>query len=476
MINLSRTIAVMCILLAVATGCTKSTLEEGQSDDIVVATDTAIAVLETAAPTIEVGEPTITVKIDEERDTVSLTANRDLERASIELSIQTTIHDVRAGGALDYLYAVEWSDDRHATVRFKELPPEASVGFMLDDARTKDGKTLAITLPEEGRRVITVHAGEPWSGVRWTNVEGQVVKEQPIPNASFIQAACCEWGDGVINVYLSDGNLDQLDPDTGDVSRTKPVNWQDIEVSRGSDSGTRDLYAYPADGESYYIAKGMEYVYLVDPESESRKAIYRSQDAAIYGLASSPDGSKVAVLIDSNRNLGTYADMLIFDASGNQLSLYEKATYIGHSDGFHFVYPAGWLDNDRVALLNMGRSDMNYLRGKLIYDTKKGTVTEQESGVRPEEVISCLQEALPGWPGDEIDIFRLLPRPGDEAGRYYAAYITGHIPSQGTYLIDVQTKSVTRAGLGIVLGWNRDGNLLTWYSSEENYPEVSVLD
>jgi hypothetical protein len=342
---------------------------------------------------------------------------------------------------------------------------------MLDDARTKEGKALVVKLPYEGR-VVTVYAGAPWSGIRWTNADGEVIRERPFDTAVFIQPPCCDEGDEAIIVYGQDGTVDRLNLDTGEVIRTSQEDWRDIEVERWSDSGVGDLHAYTADGEAYYIAKGLEYVYLIDPATGDRTLIYRSEDASIYGLASSPDGSKVAVLTDSERTLGSTADLLVFDAAGKKLSNYEKAAYMGHSDGWHIINPMFWQDNVRVAVPNTGRSNSRYLRGKLIYDIHKGLIAEEESGIRPADAISVLKEAIPGWSGDEIDIIRVLPQPGDRGESFYAAYVSG----KGTYLIDTGAGSATRIGAGALLGWSSDGEALTWYSSEGRSPEISVLD
>lgn len=476
MFNLLRPLALMMIagfMFAMLAGCTNDSLEEGQAYSTSVPEDPVVRGMPEADDEPDAVEPTLSVKIDEERDIVALTANRDLDRASVELAIQTTIHDPVLGTSTGYRYGVEWSDDRHALVRFTELRKESAIGFMLDDARTKEGKSLAVVLPEEGRRVVTVYAGAPWSGIRWTNAEGQVVKEQSFDTALLIQPPCCEGGDGTIVVYHPEGAVDRLNPDTGEVTRTEQLDWRDIEASRWSDgSGVGDLHAYAADGESYYIAKGLEHVYLVDSATGDRTLIFRSEDASIYGLASSPDGGKVAVLTDSDRTLGSYADLRIFDAAGEQLFHHEKAAYYGHSDGLHLIYPMAWRDNDSVAVPNTGRSDLRFLRGKLIYDIRKGLIAEEASGGRPEDVVSVLKEAIPGWSGDEFDILRVLPQPGDGAERYYAAHVSG----KGTYFIDTAAGAATRIGSGTLLGWSSDGDMLTWYSSEGQYPEVLVLD
>jgi hypothetical protein len=122
-----------------------------------------------------------------------------------------------------------------------------------------------------------------------------------------------------------------------------------------------------------------------------------------------------------------------------------------------------WQDNDRVAVPN---------RGRFIYDVHKGLIAEEESGIRPADVISVLKEAIPGWGGYESDILRVLPQPGDGSDRLYAAYVSG----KGTYIIDTQAGTATRIGAGSLLGWTADGDLMTWYSTEGRSPEVSVLD
>lgn len=466
------------IVIAILASCTNNSIDEGQANATSMPEDPEVrkTLMPEGDPVPVTDEPTLMVTIHEDIDVVVLASNRDMNRESVELAIQTTIHDPALGATAGYRYGVEWSDDRHALVRFTELRQESAIGFMLDDARTTEGEPLAIVLPEEGPRVITVYAGAPWSGVRWSNANGEVVREQAFESAVFIQPPCCEGGDEAIIVYGQDGGADRLNPDTGEVTPKAQEEWRDDKEGRWSDSGIRDLHAYAADGESYYIVKGLEQIYRVVPEEGTRTPIDRSEGALVYGLSSSPDGSKVAVLTDSDGTLGPYADLWIFDASGEPLFHHEKAAYYGHSDGWHFIYPMAWLDNDSVAVPNTGRSDLRYLRGKLIYDLHKGLIAEEASGIRPPVVISILKEAIPGWSGDEFDILRVLPQPGDGAERYYAAHVSGN----GTYLIDTgagsASASAIRIGAGALLGWNSDGEVLTWYSSEGKSPEVSVLD
>ncbi|OUS69076.1 hypothetical protein B1748_32140 [Paenibacillus sp. MY03] len=418
-------------------------------------------------------EPELTVTIDEDSDTVLLIGNRDMDRESVELAIQSTIYDASSLGTLDYRYGVEWTDNRRAVVRFTELPPESAVGFMLEGTMTSEGKPVKAVLPYEGRAVI-VHAGKAWSGIRWTNIQGNLVKEHAFDSAVYVGTSCCPGKDGIINMYDRDGKVDRLDPETGEVSRLDLEEWPELTVSRSSDSGVQDLYAFPAQGETYYIAKGLEFVYLVDPAADSKKRIYQSEEASIYGIASSPDGDKVAVLTDSEGFLGSYADLWIFDATGKRLAHHEKAAYIGHSDGWHFVYPMVWQDSDTVAVPLIGRSDLVMGRGKAIYDVKKGLLAEEASVTMPEVAIEILKGAIPGWSGERMEIIRALPMPqtGEESDRYFAAHIAG----QGTFLIDLREKQASRAGAGALLGWTSDGSLLTWYSAEGKYPEVSLLD
>lgn len=471
MFNSLRPLALMLIagfIFAIMAGCTNDSIEEGQADATSMPEDSEVRGKPEGEVEPDTGEPTLSVTIDEEKDIVALTANRDMDRASVELAIQLTIHDPAWGGAADYRYGVEWSDDRHALVRFTELRSESSIGFMLDDARTKDGKPLVVNLPYEGR-VVTVYAGAPWSGIRWTNAEGEVVREQAFDSAVYVQPMCCSGEKrSSIAVYLRSGNLERLDSDSGDLLSAEPGEWPELTTSRSSDGGVRNLYAYAADGKTYYMAIGLEYIYLMNDAKGTKKLIYRSEDEAIYGLAASPDGSKVAVLTDSERNLGSYADLRIFDETGDLLSHHEKAAYMGHSDGWHFIYPAAWRDNDTVVVPLVGRSEPHFGRGHAIYDVVHGKLAEEAVETLPDEALNILSAALPDWNAEPIELLRASRRPG-EGNRYYAALISG----RGTYLIDLQEKKASRIGEGALLGWSSDGLMLTWFSSEGQFPEVS---
>lgn len=414
--------------------------------------------------------PIMMVTIHEDSDSVVLYANQAVDRGTVEHAIQTTIHDANGGMLSGYRYAVEWSDDQRALVRFTELPPESAVGFMLEGSKTKDGNPLEVVLPYEGR-VVVVRAGLPWSGIRTVNTQGDVIHEHAFDSVSLIQAPGVEdWG-GKITLYYHDGTVDQLEPDTGEVFRTDAAIWPDEQTKNMSDSGASGLYAFAKAGDNYYIAHGLEQVYRFNRADGTNRMIYQS-GRAIYGMAASPDGRHVALLADSEGTLGPYANLLVVDAAGKLVAQYEKASYIGHSDGWHIIYPVAWRDNETIAVPLIARPDLEFDRGKAIYRIREGLAAEEEGPVLPDDALALLKTELPDWSGEEMDIIRALPMPNDADERYFAAQIAGY----GSFIIDRLDEKVMKVGAGALLGWTATGNILIWYSTEGQSPEIAIMD
>ncbi|WP_222125152.1 hypothetical protein, partial [Bacillus pumilus] len=70
----------------------------------------------------------------------------------------------------------------------------------------------------------------------------------------------------------------------------------------------------------------------------------------VYGIAASPDNDRLARLVASDDTFGPDADLIVLDRDGNQLLNRPRASYLSHSDGFLFIYPLAWNDNETVTV------------------------------------------------------------------------------------------------------------------------------
>jgi hypothetical protein len=285
----------------------------------------------------------------------------------------------------------------------------------------------------------------------------------------FIQPAGFEDGEQQFLIYNRDNTTYLYNPGTGEISDITVREWAENEDKYRSDYGVNVLYSYESDKNGLYAAKGLETIFHVDTRVGTKEQVYRS-DRPIYGLASSPDGERVALLVDAESNLGPYADLLILDSEGEVVSEFAKAAYAGHSEGWHFIYPLMWSDPETVAIPLIGSSAESFERGVAFFHYKKGRQSAKPSNTMPGDVVTILTAKLEGW--DETQILRVLPRSDDKDERYYAVFMAGY----GTYLIDREEKKADPISSGALVGWTSEGQVVVWHSNEGKSVDYVGMD
>ncbi|TVX96674.1 hypothetical protein [Cohnella terricola] len=410
-------------------------------------------------PAVNEDEPELFVTLNETSDSVILVANRDIDQQSLEGAIQSTlnIRSKTTGGTTNY--TLNWTDSRRVVIRFLELPQGATAELMLEGVAAEDGERFHIHAPHDGK-VIAIHQGPAWSGLRWVDTSGRTVHEHGFDSAVFIEPLRYEEYAQEIIIYNRDNTAYLFHPEKGEIADGTFREWADnVEAKYGSDYGVNVLYSYPADTAGFFVARGLKTIYRIHSADGKQLPIYEA-DRPVYGMASSPDGKHIGILVDSESNLGPYADLLVIDAQGKKISEFKKAAYIGHSEGWHLIYPVMWTDNETIAVPLIGSSGESFLRGKALFDYKAGFLSKGENPALPEDAVSLLQSEIDGL--DETEITRLLPKPHDELARYYAVFVVG----SGSYLIDREEKKVTLLGSGALVTWTSAGQIVVWHSTE----------
>lgn len=153
-----------------------------------------------------------------------------------------------------------------------------------------------------------------------------------------------------------------------------------------------------------YMVSGNKTLYRVDLKDFSRKKLHVF-DKPVYGMSSSPDGTRIAVLYAHDDYIGPGADLLVLDQKGNMLLSRENAAFLSHSDGFLFVYPLAWEDNS-VLILPADNGESSLL-GKIRFDTSKGT----SDVMRDERITEQIKRIFGRMSGSKITMF-CLPSPG----------------------------------------------------------------
>jgi len=404
-------------------------------------------------------EPELLVTLDEDNDSATLVANRDIDQQSLREAIESTLIVRSSDDDASAEFTMNWTDSRRVVLRFPDLPQGATVEFRMEGTETHDGEPFQIRSPQDGK-VLTLRQGSAWSGLRWVDTTGRTVHEHGFHSGVMIQPLRYREFDQEIVIYNNDNITYLFDPDKREIKDISIPEWADDKEEYRSDDGVDRLYSYSAEKDILYVAKGLQTIYRVNPADGTKQAIYES-DRPIYGMASSPNGEHIAILLDSELNLGPYADLLVIDDKGKIVSEFTKAAYSGHSDGWHFIYPVRWVDDETIAVPLIGSSGESFFRGKALFYLKKGLLSKEATpATLPEDAVALLKSSI-----DELDpseIMRVLPKPHDEHGRYYAAFVGGY----GSYLIDRVDKRVTLIGSGALVTWTSAGQVVVWHSTE----------
>lgn len=404
-------------------------------------------------------EPEIAAIPDEVSDRVILIANRDIDKQTVEESIRSTMLVSSEQGSPQVNFTIQATDPHRMVVQFPELPQGTMVQFKMEGAKSVDGRQLIARPQEDGSMMVTIWQGLAWSGLRWLDVTGAVVHEHGFDSARFIEPARNEDGnEQELMIYNQDNSVYRLPlgEDEGKIEDVTVRDWpsgQD-KYKYNSEYGINTIYSYSDDRDSLYVAQGLQTIYKVKPREGTKQPIYTS-DRPIYGIASSPDGKHVAVLVDVE-HLGAEADLIVIDAKGKVVSTFAKAASTGHSDGFHFIYPVKWTDNSTIEV-----PWINTKRETIQYDYKKGLLSRADNAKLPEEARQLLEDKV--GKQDDMSIIRVLPKPGDRDGRYYAVFVADGV---GSCLIDLQDKKVTKLGTGALMAWTSSGQVVVWHSTE----------
>ncbi|MFF2887261.1 hypothetical protein [Paenibacillus sp. NPDC057967] len=413
-------------------------------------------------------EPVIQLTLDQVNDSVTLAANRAIDKTSLEEALKTYMMIYPPAGDAASVYRLNWTDPRRVVIGFPQLPEGSAAEFKLDGVLTQEGKPSQINSPLKGR-LITIHQGLAWSGLQWVDPGGKRVREHAFQTAVSIMPASSSSHDSEIIIYNHDIPAYRLDLKSGhveDILTKEPIDVSELAVN---DNGIGFIFSYCDNKERLYMLHGWETVYRVETNGGQKKLIYTS-DRPIYGMAASPDGKHVAVLTDSSGGLGPYADLRVIDADGKLVSEFKEAAYIGHSDGWYFIYPVRWTDNERIEVPIIGSSGEAFFRGKAAFHYKKGLQQKQGNETLSAADIAILKASIDGW--DEMDLFRVLPRSEAAGERYVAITLAG----SGSWLIDREEQQARKLGSGPVIAWTPKGHVVYWHTTEGMSADFISID
>ncbi|MBB3127291.1 hypothetical protein FHS19_001945 [Paenibacillus rhizosphaerae] len=159
----------------------------------------------------------------------------------------------------------------------------------------------------------------------------------------------------------------------------------------------------------------------------------------------------MALLVASDDTFGPDADLIVLDRDGNKLLHRPRASYLSHSDGFLFIYPLVWNDNETVKVpvdgYKEGRS-----RGVLHIRLNREGASYETDPLLPAAAWRILAQQAPNV--KETDIARFIAATGNASGLYAVL-----LANRDVWIVDILKGKALKAGAGYPLRWTKDKRL-----------------
>ncbi|MCQ6559474.1 hypothetical protein [Paenibacillus mendelii] len=418
-----------------------------------------------APQTSELQPPLLYIQLQKESGAIVVESNQEISRKSVREALEASLQLIEKDGGVPFSYEMDWTDDlQRFVIRTNGLEEGESVRFRLDAAHTISGvpyeddsqpnrNTVQLTIPPEQNqiRLIDVHEDGDKVMVAQDSALVQVVQVQD--DAGTLLPYALVHGEG------KQGSHSLLPIGAGGSYTIEVKEWPEHGEPYANDYGGEFLFSDRFYTDKTYAVYGNRTLYEVAWKEGKARKLYDSQEP-VYGIASSPDGKRIGLLVASDSFLGPMADLVVLDQNGKKLKQWPSAGYISHSDGFLFSYPMTWTDNNTVAAPLVGVADIT--RGKAILDVNEGSVIK----VKDPELPKAAADRLKLEAGSSVEIIRVLPEPSAQEVRYAAVQTA----EAGIWLIDVQNDSAAWIGTGLLLGWNEEQQLAVFDASNEQPP------
>jgi hypothetical protein len=412
-----------------------------------------------------VAEPLLYTEIDDKAGTVTVTANTAVNRDSVKQELAATWRVTAPSGASKVDYQLEFVTAQEFVVRITGLEAVESVYFSLDGAMSAAGQAFANT--NVSRNQVIVTGQQQFQRLKWLDGQGEIIRELPIPSTLMIQPVDADGQAGKeVVVAYSYGSQRLVQLETGEAADSGLAPWTGKAKPFGNDYGADILYADRWSEDIVYGVYGNREVFSVNKKTGRMSKHYVS-DKPIYGIASSPDGGKFALLVPKDESIGPAANLIVFDRSGKEVWRMDNAAYSGHSDGFIFPYAMSWPEENAIEVPTEISADRRSYRGRAIISLDTGTVVKQRNAALPDAVFKRFSEEM--GESDLDDLHRVLPgsKETNSEGKYA---IQGSTSSN--WLINTNTDELIWLGSGIPLQWNSKGELVMWSGTSEQgvYP------
>jgi hypothetical protein len=389
-------------------------------------------------------DPLLYVTTADASASVIVQANRRIRTASAPAAVADTLQVAGLKpGEKPPGYKIHWSDPQRFVVRFDALQEGVSVRLRLDGLASADGATFANAEQPE-RNAAVLSGADAWSGVRWADADGRIERTREAGEAAMLGSIRGDEEEYVVS-YGTDGTNTLVELRTG-AARTLPeLSTTGSDKPFGNDYGSDTMFSDRLHGNMLFAVHGNRTLYRVEIDTGEATKLYESE-RPVKSVATSPDGRRVALLVNSGEALTAEGDVLVLDEAGERVTIVQGATFGGHSDGFLFPIPMQWFDDKTVLV---GRYDAE--RGAMArIDAEDGSIRMIPGAALPERAQRLLDEQV-GW---QAEALRVLPHPD---GARYAVQTP-----EGSWLVDTAAARAMWLGPGTLLQWADDDRIATW--------------
>lgn len=325
---------------------------------------------------------------------------------------------------------------------------------------------LATDITTISENLDTTATFTSFSGIKWFNRSGDVMKEQSYTDVKLAHPInVTDDSDKHLIIYFSDDKQTLVNLHTGEQRHIIHDNLPEFDDYVGNDIGVNLIYSSQWSDLTYFTL-GNRYVIKYDTMNYQYTLIYEAP-SPIYSISSSPDQTKVSLLVSSDDSIGAFADLIVLDEEGQIIEIVEQHSYYAKSDGFLFLYPMEWQDDETIVTAYRGTDTINEVR---YYNLNTKTLSVKPDLTLTDSLKTILQNEI-GTLNLSASTFDIYPL-DDELSSLYVI----RVDWDENYIINTLESSIKNIGKGRALHWISNEQLVFWSANHEHLPNITVID
>lgn len=268
---------------------------------------------------------------------IQVKSNSDIDKQSLEQALKNSLQT--SDPEAEFRYTLEWESPRFVQIRLHLDESSAWSGtFNLDEALTADGRKYAST-EQPYRNTVVVRAQAGQGSLLFQGITSGTRRVVPAWNTGWIKSVQTTESSAPSYLFYGQEKHQLVQALKGEALEIPA--WPQEKDAYGNDYGYHEMYSDRFYSGFTYMISGNKTLYRVDLKNFTREKLHVF-DKPVYGMSSSPDGKRIAVLTAHDEFIGPAADLTVLDQKGKILHSKENASFISHSDGFLFVYSLTW--------------------------------------------------------------------------------------------------------------------------------------